>query len=242
MFLYKRKNFSVIDRARFHYDPENGDQKSKVADPVHGTLTLSANGSFSYAPATGFSGTDSFSYRASDGLAQSNTATVTITVSPSGGGSSLVFAPIDDATVKQAFPTTVFNDASLIVRKGSNSAHAYLKFSVTGLNGAPSVAKLRLFVTDPSPIAGPIYTASNTTPGGAAWSESTLTWNTKPAIGVSALSSIGAVSAGNWVEYDLKSSITGNGIYSFALTGGSSDHAWFSSSEGANLPQLVVTP
>jgi hypothetical protein len=37
-------------------------------------------------------------------------------------------------------------------------------------------------------------------------------------------------------------SITGNGTYSFALTGGSSDHAWFSSSEGANLPQLVVTP
>jgi len=69
---------------------------------------------------------------------------------------------------------------------------------------------------------------------------STLTWNTKPAIGASALSSVGAVSTGTWVEYDLKNSIPGNGTYSFALTGASSDHAWFSSAEGANPPQLVV--
>lgn len=216
---------------------------SKISDPSHGTVTLNANGSFTYAPAAGFNGTDSFSYRASDGTAQSNTATVTITISASGGGSSLILAPSDDATVKQAFPTSVFNDASLIVRKSSNSVHSYLKFTVTGLAGAPSAAKLRLLVTDPSPNAGPIYTASNNTiPSGTAWSESTVTWNTKPAIGTTVLSSLGAVSTGSWVEYDLKNSITGNGTYSFALTGGSSDHAWFSSSEGANLPQLVVTP
>jgi N-acetylglucosamine-6-sulfatase len=213
---------------------------SKLADPSHGSLTLNANGSFTYTPAAGFSGTDSFSYQASDGTAQSNTATVTITVTPSGGGSNLVFAPSEDATVKQAYPTTVFNDASLIVRKGSNSVHSYLKFTVSGLDGAPSAAKLRLFVTDPSPNAGPVFTASNTTPSGAPWSESTLTWNTKPAIGASALSSLTAVSTGTWVEYDLKNSITGNGSYSFALTGASSDHAWFSSAEGANPPQLVV--
>jgi len=99
---------------------------SKVADPSQGTVSLNANGSFTYTPAAGFSGTDSFSYQASDGAAQSNRAMVTITVSASGGGSSLVFAPIEDASVKQAFPTTTFNDASLIVRKGSNSVHAYL--------------------------------------------------------------------------------------------------------------------
>ncbi|HYM63040.1 MAG TPA: DNRLRE domain-containing protein, partial [Gaiellaceae bacterium] len=75
-----------------------------------------------------------------------------------------------------------------------------------------------------------------------AWSESSLTWNTKPAIGTSALSTLAAVSAGTWVEYDLKASITADNTYTFALTGGSSDHAWFSSSEGANSPQLVVTP
>jgi hypothetical protein len=49
----------------------------------HGTLTLHANGSFAYTPSAGFSGRDSFTYRASDGMALStNVATVTITVRP----------------------------------------------------------------------------------------------------------------------------------------------------------------
>jgi hypothetical protein len=41
---------------------------------------LNANGSFSYTPNAAFVGVDSFTYRANDGLANSNIATVTITV------------------------------------------------------------------------------------------------------------------------------------------------------------------
>ncbi len=52
----------------------------KVSDPAHGTFTLNSNGSFTYTPAANYTGTDSFTYRASDGQANSNTATVTITV------------------------------------------------------------------------------------------------------------------------------------------------------------------
>jgi ELWxxDGT repeat protein len=51
-----------------------------VTGPTKGTLTLNANGTFSYRPNAGFIGTDSFTYRASDGLLQSTPATVTITV------------------------------------------------------------------------------------------------------------------------------------------------------------------
>src|SRR5262249_48389474 len=50
--------------------------------PSSGTLTLNADGTFTYTPAAGFSGTDTFTYRASDGGAVSGEATVTITVSP----------------------------------------------------------------------------------------------------------------------------------------------------------------
>ncbi len=46
----------------------------------HGTLTLNADGSFSYTPNAGFYGTDSFTYTATDGNATSAPATVTITV------------------------------------------------------------------------------------------------------------------------------------------------------------------
>ena len=51
-----------------------------VSGVSHGTLTLNANGSFSYTPASHFAGSDSFTYRAFDGTAYSNTVTVSITV------------------------------------------------------------------------------------------------------------------------------------------------------------------
>ncbi len=52
----------------------------KVTDPTNGTVSLSANGSFTYTPTSGYSGPDSFTYKANDGTADSNTATVAITV------------------------------------------------------------------------------------------------------------------------------------------------------------------
>ncbi|PYR58664.1 MAG: hypothetical protein DMF91_16680, partial [Acidobacteria bacterium] len=51
-----------------------------VSGPAHGTLTLNANGSFTYTPAANYNGSDSFTYQANDGTANSNVATVTITV------------------------------------------------------------------------------------------------------------------------------------------------------------------
>ena len=53
-----------------------------VSGPSHGTLTLNPDGSFSYTPAADYSGTDSFTYRVSDGQSDSNVATVTITINP----------------------------------------------------------------------------------------------------------------------------------------------------------------
>ncbi len=53
---------------------------SMVTTVSHGTLTLNSDGSFSYTPAAGFYGADSFSYKVSDGNLSSNTATVAISV------------------------------------------------------------------------------------------------------------------------------------------------------------------
>ncbi|MRR12123.1 hypothetical protein EG835_06570, partial [bacterium] len=52
----------------------------KVSGPAHGTVTLTANGSFTYTPATNWFGTDSFTYQASDGMSNSIPATVTVVV------------------------------------------------------------------------------------------------------------------------------------------------------------------
>ncbi|MCL4266286.1 MAG: tandem-95 repeat protein [Anaerolineae bacterium] len=51
-----------------------------LTSPVHGLLSFNLNGSFSYTPTVGFVGTDSFTYRASDGDKLSNAAVVGIAV------------------------------------------------------------------------------------------------------------------------------------------------------------------
>ncbi len=64
----------------------NGDTltASVVGGPSHGTLTLNADGSYDYTPDAGYVGTDAFTYQASDGAANSNVGTVTITVTNNG--------------------------------------------------------------------------------------------------------------------------------------------------------------
>ncbi|MGA7932684.1 MAG: Ig-like domain-containing protein, partial [Kovacikia sp.] len=60
-----------------------------VTLPSQGNISLSSTGSFTYTPNANFVGTDTFTYRATDGIANSNLATVTI----------LVTAPANNAPV-----------------------------------------------------------------------------------------------------------------------------------------------
>ena len=48
--------------------------------PAHGSLTLNANGSFTYTPTAGYAGADSFTYHANDGITDSGIVTVSFTV------------------------------------------------------------------------------------------------------------------------------------------------------------------
>jgi hypothetical protein len=112
-----------------------------------------------------------------------------------------------------------------------------IKFNVSGLNGQQvTSAKLRLYNVDPSGKGGDFYAVSDNS-----WQEETVTWNSAPAALTNLLGSIGSVSIGNWYEVDLTSLITGDGTYSLRISSTSSDGADYSSKEGANPPQLVVT-
>jgi len=51
-----------------------------ISDVTNGKLTLNSDGSFSYTPYKNYSGNDAFTYMANDGIANSNAATVYITV------------------------------------------------------------------------------------------------------------------------------------------------------------------
>lgn len=63
-------------------DPDPGQQLtfSIVSQPAHGTVETDGSASATYTPDAGYSGPDSFTFRASDGWLSSNVATVTIKV------------------------------------------------------------------------------------------------------------------------------------------------------------------
>ena len=85
-----------------------------VTGPSHGTLTLNANGSFSYTPAADFAGSDSFTYRASDGTLTSNVATVIITVTATNdtpAGVADAYTTAEDTVLTVPAPGVLGNDS-----------------------------------------------------------------------------------------------------------------------------------
>ncbi len=65
-------------------DPDSGQSLtySIVSQPTHGTVTITdaGTGAYTYTPASGYAGSDSFTFKANDGYKDSNTATVSVTV------------------------------------------------------------------------------------------------------------------------------------------------------------------
>ena len=53
---------------------------SRVANAAHGSVTVHSDGTFTYTPGADFNGNDSFTFKANDGAADSNTATIILTV------------------------------------------------------------------------------------------------------------------------------------------------------------------
>src|SRR5205823_4884943 len=77
-----------------------------VAQPTHGTLSFNPNtGAFTYTPGADFNGSDSFTFRASDGSLPSNTATVSLNV-----------LAVNDAPVAQGQSRTTAEDTPLTGR------------------------------------------------------------------------------------------------------------------------------
>lgn len=78
-------------------DPQS-DALTAVLDagPSHGSLVLNPNGGFTYTPASGFSGADSFTYHANDGSLDSNVVIVSITV----------IAPVSNVLVNGSFESS----------------------------------------------------------------------------------------------------------------------------------------
>src|SRR6185503_14254498 len=87
-----------------------------VSGPANGTVTLQADGSFTYTPAANFNGSDSFTYTASDGSTESDAATVAITVAAINDVPVAVddsYGTNEDGTLTIAAPGVLGNDADV---------------------------------------------------------------------------------------------------------------------------------
>jgi hypothetical protein len=167
-----------------------------------------------------------------------------IGVSGSTLAAEVIFTPIEDTYVDDKRPTESYgaNPALEIRGQNRNDVNSYLKFSVSGSGGIVGGAFLRLFVERGGRDGGSIYFVSNEFPNSpSAWTEETLTWDNAPPISGTALDSAGPVDAGTWIELDVSQAVTGDGMYSFALSSSTNGWITYTSSEaGQNTPVLAI--
>src|SRR5688572_20935792 len=138
-----------------------------------------------------------------------------------------------DSRVPEAKPNINFGkDTVLYVDGGAvdPDVESYIRFTITGISGTVSSAKLRVYVTDATRNGPALYTTSNS------WTETGITWNNRPARTSAALEDKGALATNSWVDYDVTQIITGNGTYSFILATDAADLLGLSSREGSAAP------
>ncbi|HEX2135927.1 MAG TPA: phytase [Microvirga sp.] len=250
-------------------DPDNTALSSVlVTGPSHGVLSLNANGSFSYTPATGYSGSDSFTYKVSDGTVDSNVATVGLTITSGTPKSYQVsfqqgvngYAGTLDTMVRQASPGTSYGGAATLNPDGDDP-------SGTGQDNQALLLFSNLFGTASGQIpAGAMITSATltlqTTNAGdgttlhrmlTPWSGATATWTSLQggiqADGTDAVAKsdgmTGKVGALGATTIDVTASLQawagGKANYGWALLPTGGDGWGFDSAEGTTKPRLAVT-
>jgi hypothetical protein len=167
-------------------------------------------------------------------------------------GPTLLHATDDGYTRDGSYANTNFGTAALLQLKQDAAGYAresFLRFDLSSITSITS-AKLRLFGrmdNGVTPSVGfNVYAASPT----KSWSESTLTWNNRPAPASSTVIAKATVSGttGKWYELDLTAFLKQQlaaGATSVTLVlkaaGASNGPIDFDSDEGANRPELVVS-
>ena len=152
---------------------------------------------------------------------------------------TLTFACVADGYVDASSPGSNY-DADARLRADAEPARTiYLRFAVTGVDGRRvEQARLRLQVSGPNDDSGgTIHVISDDS-----WDESTLTFNTRPAVDGPGLETLGAVTQDEIVEFHLDGVITRDGVYNIAIDSTSTDGVSYVSTVPASgePPRLVV--
>jgi len=152
-------------------------------------------------------------------------------------GTPVAFAPSADTFVSADAPASSVGGVSESLRIGSApEREGHLRFSVQGLTETVQRAVLRLRVTEDGTEGGPSVFATQ-----GAWSESSVTWNTRPSKVGGTLDRVPFLASSGFADYDVTDRVRGNGDVTFGLYANSSDEVAFHSREVSSLePQLLV--
>lgn len=201
------------------------------------TGTVTANGTYTFnLGAESTDGAD-FNSREAAGNRPQLVVEMGTTGGPGPGTGSTTLAPEADARVMQGSPNSNYGGGPVLGADNSPVIETYLRFNVSGISGTVTRARLRFYVTNPTGNAPAVYRADPN----VLWSETGITWNNKPPRVGGIIANLGSISADRYVEYNLTTTVTGNGTYTFNLKAESSDGADFSSKDASsNRPQLVI--
>ncbi|OGO23305.1 MAG: hypothetical protein A2144_12865 [Chloroflexi bacterium RBG_16_50_9] len=197
----------------------NGDPLTAVlvSGVSQGSLTLNSNGSFTYTPTAGYAGSDSFTYKANDGKADSNTATVTITITQSGATFGLNSGNVSANE----------NPSYLSAMRFQNGA------------GTGTLSKLEILFDDTTPngkVRLGVYADNNGKPASRLLDAGEVTvangW-----VSITGLSLPVTQNAYYWLAFDLQSS---NGV-TVQIYQATNSHYWNSYTYGALPSQFPLT-
>lgn len=114
---------------------------------------------------------------------------------------------------------------------------AYLRFTVQGLVGTITSAKLRVYANLASSVGHQIAGVAD-----LSWGGTTIAFSNAPTFSVCAVcGASGPFAAGSWIEIDITPSCpTTTGRCGFALTTTGSTAISYASREATNKPELVI--
>ena len=212
----------------------------KIYRSDHGSTPLTTATGTSYAdvglsPATTYTYTVTAFDQAGNESAQSQP--VSATTLSSGGTQTL--NPIADSWVNSAAPTTNYGSSTSLYVDADGVRQTYLKFDLTGLSGTVSSVTLKLYAGSSQSTGYKVYSVADTS-----WSESAITWNTKPPLASTSSGSSGPVTSGTWTSVMLPGSLVQaalGGKLSLGLQTASNTNLKLLSRESSTPPQLLVS-
>lgn len=168
------------------------------------------------------------------------TPTRTPTPMPTTPPQTVTLSAVADAYVASGNPNTNYGRANTMKTDASPVQISYVRFDLSSLAGKQLIsATLRIkTATDASNGAQNVKPVSNTS-----WSETTMTYNNRPALGSTVLGTFTPNKTKTWKEITVTSAVSplmGNPV-SFAIDTASNDSAGYYTREATDKPVLVLT-